>query len=46
VRVLKLGCELDLASEPLDVDTGGELREKDLHYDLAPQRLFMCHENA
>src|SRR5688572_25029504 len=45
VGVLKLRGKLDLASESLDIDPGGELRKEHLHYDLTAERSLMCYEH-
>ena len=45
MRVLQLGRELDLPSEPLDVDASGEIRRQHLHHHLPLERHLLGHKH-
>ncbi len=46
MRMLKLGGELNLAAEALDVDAGGELGQEDLYHHPPAEGPLLGHEHA
>ena len=46
MRVLELCGELDLSAEPLDAQTGGEVRRQDFDDDGPVERCLRGHEDA